>query len=419
MPFALQARLVFPVDRPPIEQGVVTVDGERIVGVGHEAFGNAALFHLGDVALMPALVNAHTHLEFSNLPHPLGRPGIALADWIPLVISERRTQEHPSAAIAAGVQESLLAGVGTVGEIATADIGAYSNIRGIDLLPFLEVIGFSRARADSALQAVIERMDDFPAKLGASTEGSCGFRLGFSPHAPYTVSPALVIKLVSLARERSLIVAMHLAESVDELELLADGTGRFQQLLEERSMWDPRSIPGGSTPFDYLEMLALAPRALVIHGNYLDRDERKFLATHAENMSLVYCPRTHAYFRHPPYPLRELLAAGVRVALGSDSRASNPDLSVLSEMRHVARTHPAIAPDEILRMGTLSGAEALGQELNCGSISPGRLANLVAIPLTAGAHATSAETLEALFSADDAPKHMWVRGQAVALNSPF
>ena len=98
----------------------------------------------------------------------------------------------------------------------------------------------------------------------------------------------------------------------------------------------------------------------MIHGNYLDDDERAFLATHRDRMSLVYCPRTHAYFSHRPYPLAELLAGGVRVALGTDSRASNPDLDLLAEMRHIAKTHAAIDPHEILRLGTLAGATALG-----------------------------------------------------------
>ena len=128
-------------------------------------------------------------------------------------------------------------------------------------------------------------------------------------------------------------------------------------------------------------MLADAPRALVIHGNYLDRDEHEFLAAHADRMSLVYCPRTHAYFDHPPYPLAELLAAGVRVALGTDSRASNPDLNLLGEMRHVARTHAGrAARRRSSRWRRSTRLEALGCEQECGSITPGKLANLC-VPL--------------------------------------
>jgi cytosine/adenosine deaminase-related metal-dependent hydrolase len=243
--------------------------------------------------------------------------------------------------------------------------------------------------------------------------GMAGIRLGLSPHAPYTVSPELLKSLIGLARKHDLPVAMHIAESADELELLANGSGLFRQLLDERSMWDANAIPRDSTPFDYLQLLATAPRALVIHGNYLERDEHEFLATHSDRMSLVYCPRTHSYFNHPPYPLTAALAAGVRVALGTDSRASNPDLSVLAEMRHVARLHANLRPDVILRMATISGAEALERERNCGSITAGKLANLVAIPVTPTADLDSGELLNEILSTTTGPSAVWLRGQEV------
>src|SRR6185295_17366822 len=120
----------------------------------------------------------------------------------------------------------------------------------------------------------------------------------------------------------------------------------FKTLLEERSMWDEGAIPLNSRQLDYLRMLAEAPSSLIIHGNYLDQEELEFIGAHRSRMSLVYCPRTHAYFFHSAYPLGQALSAGVRVALGTDSRASNPDLSLLGEMRHIARAHPPIAAQE-------------------------------------------------------------------------
>jgi aminodeoxyfutalosine deaminase len=411
MPFSLRARIVVPVDRPTIEHGVVTVDGERIVAVGTSAIGGEPVHDLGNVALLPGLVNAHTHLEFSDLSHPLGDPGMALADWIPLVLAHRRSRDgQVAAAVAAGCRESLLHGVTTVGEIATAGVAAYAGFPSLDLSLFIEAIGFSCARAESALKAANEELDVFESAFKAAFQ----VQIGLSPHAPYTVSPYLLTALVECARKHSFPVAMHVAESVDELELLARGTGRFQQLLNERSMWDPATIPQDSTPFDYLQLLATAPRALVIHGNYLDREEHEFLATHSDRMSLVYCPRTHAYFGHPPYPLGEILAAGVHVALGTDSRASNPDLSVLAEMRDVARTHAEVSPNVILRLGTLSGAEALGRDRSCGTITPGKLANLVAISLSSSVNRDPCDMLSDLLSSESPPIATWYRGQGVA-----
>ena len=203
---------------------------------------------------------------------------------------------------------------------------------------------------------------------------------------------------------------MHLAESREELELLRDGTGPFRELLDERSMWDPQAIPRGSRPLDYLRMLADAPRALVIHGNYLDDEELAFLGANRERMSLVYCPRTHAYFFHPPYPLGRALAAGVHVALGTDSRASNPDLSLLEEMRFVMRSHPAIGPYSILHMGTLAGAEALGRDGQVGSIAVGKLANLVAVPIPNDASGGPEELLRRVFTDDTTPSSVYLAG---------
>ena len=181
---------------------------------------------------------------------------------------------------------------------------------------------------------------------------------------------------------------MHLAESREELELLASGTGPFRRLLEDLGVWSPEVFPGGWRSLDYLQRLADAPAALVIHGNYLDREEVDFLADHRANMSLVYCPRTHAYFRHERYPLAEMLERGVNVALGTDSRASNPDLNMRAEMHFAAHAHPEIPPAKILEMATLCGARALGTDAEVGTLEPGKLANVALVKLPRARPAT-------------------------------
>jgi cytosine/adenosine deaminase-related metal-dependent hydrolase len=406
MPVSLRARIVYPIDRPPLEDGVVTIDGEQIVAIEVASRANGPIRDLGEVALLPGFVNAHTHLEFSHLRAPLGRLGMPLVEWLPLAIAERQNRSHTlEKSIALGTQESLLAGTCAIGEIATTDAAVYPTDAEVALTPFLEAIGFSRARAVSAFAAVRERL----AKRGRSSflgKSCVPFSVGLSPHAPYTVSPELVGRLVYLAGEQGLPLAMHLAESAEEIEFLSAGAGPFRDLLDARSMWDPAAIPLGSRPLDYLRLLADAPRALVIHGNYLARDEHEFLAARADRMTLVYCPRTHAYFQHPPYPLAELLVTGVHVALGTDSRASNPDLNMLGEVRHVARMHPAIPAEEILRMATLSAAQALGCEQEFGSITPGKLANLVALPLRSN-------SLDEIVAGDAQPTAIWLRGREV------
>jgi cytosine/adenosine deaminase-related metal-dependent hydrolase len=395
---SLRARWVVPVALPPIASGVVTIEGERIVSVGQACYGQE--IDLGDVVLMPGLVNAHTHLEFSDCQKPLGRAGMALPEWIRQVIGMRhRSDRDPAAAISLGLNESLHAGVTTVGEISTTSTSAYGEFSGSQLLAFQEVIGFSAARCDSVQGDLEDRVD-------ATLEKHLD--VGISPHAPYTVHPELLQRLIDSAVARKLPVAMHLAESLEELELLRDNTGPFQQLLADRSMWDPEAIPLGSKPLDYLRVLSQAPRSLVIHGNYLSHEEITFLGENRETMSVVYCPRTHAFFGHSAYPLQQMLDAGVRVALGTDSRASNPDLNMLSEMRCVEKQFPHISPEAILQMGTLWGAEGLGLSHEVGTLEPGKLADLVAIPCPA-----SDDPLSTILHGSELPTHVFVRGNQV------
>lgn len=393
--FSLRAHWVVPVDGNPIEGGTVTIADGQIVALGTQPEG--PIEDLGEVTLLPGLVNSHTHLEFSELEQPLGQPGMTLPAWIQQVIASRGTKHRdPQRAIAAGLQESSRLGVTTIGDIAT-EITANIAADQPQVIGFQEVIGFSSARHDSVLTDVKHR-------LAAS-----GLDSGISPHAPYTVHPILLEHLIDLACKHKIPVAMHLAESPEELQLLTDGTGAFQKLLEERSMWDNEAIPAGSRPLDYLKSLARAPRAIVVHGNYLDLEEIEFLASQRERMSIAYCPRTHAYFGHSPYPLSQMLTAGVRVALGTDSRASNPDLNLLSEMRHIAQHHPQVSPEQILRMGTLSGAEALGLANTTGSITAGKWANLTAVPRTS----STDDPWETILHSNELPISTFIRGKLV------
>ena len=388
-----------PVVGPPLSDGVVTINQDRIAEVTPWSMFKGATQDLGDVALFPGLVNAHTHLEFSDLQQPLGDAEMSLPEWIRLVISNRkRSTRDPLRAIQAGLQEGLRSGVTTLGEIATSPMEYYRSNFSPSVVSFQEVIGFSAARIDSVLA-------DLRKRLSGQTES---ITLGVSPHAPYTVHPRLLVKLVLLSVEYRYPVAMHLAESTEELELLANKAGPFRDLLEERSMWDEAAIPMGSRPLDYLQVLARAPRALVIHGNYLTSEEINYLGEKRDTMAVVYCPRTHAYFGHPRYPLHEMLAAGVSVAIGTDSRASNPTLSLRDELKFVANTYPEISPEQILELGTLSGAKALGREGEVGSIQRGKFANLLAISLDG-----KDDPVEALLVSDNESVQVWLNGKSV------
>lgn len=413
--FALRARVVFPVAAPPLEGGVVVVENGRVSEVGRRVPAGMVEYDLGNSALLPGLVNAHTHLEFSSRKSQLGKPGMPLHEWVRLVIAQRQTTARIGKAVTHGLAESATAGVTTLADISRVVTPAYATAGSSADRPsprvaiLQEAIGYSQARAQSATNGVQSSLADFSGQMHEA--GATRITLGVSPHAPYTASPALVRELVSVAVDRGTPVALHLAESEEELELIHNGSGPFQELLEERGMWDPWAIPRGATPMDYLRILTKARNALVVHGNYLDDASLAMMGRHSSAMALVYCPRTHAFFEHSEYPLAKALSMGVRVCLGTDGLGSNPDLSLLSEMRHVASHHPQVSPESILRMGTLSGAEALGLESLAGCLRTGMPADLVSIPIPSDAAGGATGILEALLADDEPVSGVWIDGR--------
>jgi cytosine/adenosine deaminase-related metal-dependent hydrolase len=380
-PHAYRAAWLFPVDQPPIRDGVVEIVAGKIVAV-HAYRTGEVVTDLGDVALLPGLINPHTHLEFSELETPLGEPGLDFPSWIRRVITYRRERELQSAssgawqsqAIQAGLAESRAASVAALGEIATipCDYPRYAT-ESPQVTVFLELLGLAPERQPVLWQAAQQHLQQ---------QRTPGVEFGLSPHAPYTVQPELLKRVCAFSAAAHFPVAMHLAESLEELELLQAGSGRLASFLAEMNALPHGVIPRGVEPRWYLEMLAQASRALVIHGNYLNTEEMAFLGEHSERMSVVYCPRTHAYFNAGQYPLAAMLAANVNVCFGTDSRATNPNLSVWEEMLFAGQRHPQVSPAGILHLGTLGAAEALGREHDFGSITVGKFARFTEVNLS-------------------------------------
>ena len=378
--FALTARYVFPVDAPPLPGGVITIDGQRIAAVGENISGHRPI-DLGNMAILPGLVNAHTHLEFSDLGAPLGEPGMSFAQWIRRVVDHRRSRlasaagrmdrlEELSNVVRSGVAEGLASGVTTVADIAAVAWPPEQTPNELDgCTLFWEQIGLSSSSVRPAAAKAKRWVESI-------LRHAPNLRPGISPHAPYSVRLELLAALADLSAAGRFPLAMHVAESREEMELLQTGGGPLYELLTDLGAWDGSAIPGGARPMDYLKRLAEAHRALVIHGNYLSAEEAAFLGARADRMSVVFCPRTHAYFGCERYPLAAMLSAGVNVALGTDSRASNPDLNLLEELRFVAAHFPEVASPAVLSMGTSAGARALGLADELGGLAVGKLANL-------------------------------------------
>ncbi len=359
---SLTARWVFPVDGPPLERGVVTVVGERISAVEPPGKRTADI-DLGNAAILPGLVNAHTHLDLTGLRGKCP-PTPDFTAWLRQVIAHRRTitPEQTQTDIRAGIDQCLRFGTTLVGDIASggASWDALADAP-LGAVVYFELIGLSKERAAAACEAW-----NWWHRARNATP-TC--QAGVSPHAPYSVRASLFLG----AATADIPAATHLAESRAELWLLGDRCGPFVPFLRELGAWDPEGLVDG--PDHVLRLMDGRNPVALAHGNFLRADDPI-----PENVTIVYCPRTHAAFGHPPHPFREFLARGVPVALGTDSLASNPDLDVLAEARFLHAHYPDVPGETLLRMATRSGAHALGRS-DTGSLTPGKSADLVVLPL--------------------------------------
>jgi aminodeoxyfutalosine deaminase len=372
-PITLRARHVLPIAAEPIENGWVRIERGRISGVGHGQ-PSGPVHDLGDAIILPGLVNAHTHLEFSDLDRPLPAGG-GLPAWIERLVAMRRSRATSgtdeaarlAAAVASGLEQSAAAGVTAIGEIATA-VHPVAGHGGPLVRVFRETLGLSAAATHAARSSLVRDLDRM------KSEGTC---IGISPHAPYSVAESLGRRAVGEAVRRRLPVMMHLAESRDEAELLATGGGAFRTLLEQLGAWQPDAPPRLLPLADWITLLAKAPRGVVVHGTFLPEDKTSLarLARHRDRLCVAVCPRTTLSLSGRLPPVEAFRAAGIRVAIGTDSRASNPDLSVLAECRALVEGG-VVSPREALAMATQHGAWALSFEHRCGRLAPGRFADL-------------------------------------------
>ncbi|MBI2922414.1 MAG: amidohydrolase family protein [Planctomycetes bacterium] len=336
--------------------------GGAIVSVGKRA-GRGALDFRGAV-LLPGLVNAHTHLELTALAGRL--PRAAFPDWAKGLVAARAAWEPREVEASArdGVRLSVEAGTAAVGDFAALgsdDALRQSGLRGVS---WRESLGIAPERAADAARCA-RRFLRPPSALWTP---------GLAPHAPYSASPDLYVLLHRLARARRLPFATHLAELREEVLFLRDGGGPFARMLRALER-DPGSWrPPGLRPVPYLAALGVLRGATVAHANYLDGDD--VAALRRARATVVWCPRTHDFFGHPPHPVRRLLAAGVPVALGTDSLASTPTLSVRDEIRHA--TGKGLSLAAALRMATEGGARALGLRRS-GRIAPGWAADFTVV----------------------------------------
>jgi len=358
----------------------VDVDGGRIVGVGAtDAKGTAdPVVDLGSVALMPGLVNAHTHLELSHL-RDLIPPADKFVSWVRGVMASRRSRPDPSGAdilagIRAGIDQSLRCGTVLVGDISNTLV-PYGPLVESDLAAvlFYELIRFNAPDPTSFVADACVRL--------AARDAVDHVRPTLAAHAPYSVAPSVFTAIrAAMDRWPERVCSVHLAESREESEFLAEGTGEWRTFLEQVGSWDPAWTPPRLSPVAALDELQfLTDRTLAVHGVQMTADDLACLA--ARGTTLVTCPRSNAHTGAGAPPISAFYASGVRVAVGTDSLASTPDLNVFAELEAMRALAPDVRAAMLLDSATRQGARALGFGADFGTLESGRRARMITVTL--------------------------------------
>ena len=373
----VRSRLVVSLVTEPIDNGAVAIDGNKIVGVGRfeevrEQHPDWDVLDLGDQILLPGLINAHCHLDYTLLRGRIATQR-TFTDWVCAIneVKAGLTEQDYLQGIAAGLREAQRFGTTTI-----VNLEAFP-----ELLPQLSASPLRvwwcaemiDVRTKFPVRRVWENLDYW---FRSSPEFLGG--LGLAPHALYTASPQLFAESAALGRERGLLLTTHLAESREELQMFRDGDGPLFEFLQ--NVGRPMKDCGNETPISRLiSMQALDTRWIVAHLNEITASDFDLLKSR-DRFHLVHCPASHRFFGHSPFPLRRLQKMGFNICLGTDSLASNSSLSLFAEMRRLIEDNQSVTPREAVLMTTINGARAIGRADSLGQIRPGFYADLIALP---------------------------------------
>lgn len=398
------AEWVLPMTGPPIRGGRVDVARQRVVSVGPSTTGDRAepTVDLGPAVILPALVNAHTHLELSGLRGDVP-PAASMPAWVDRLLAQRGQSGPPDPVdMLRAVGEGHASGTGLFGDISNtlASVPVLEQV-GVSARVFREALGFP----DEGVETVVGTAE---AEITA-----CGplmsVRLGLAAHAPYSVGPALFGALDrAMQRRPAAPRAVHLAESPEELRFLLAGVGPWRDLLDRIGRWNPDWVPPGCGPVEYLDRLGwLRPDLVAVHGVQLTDSELARLAE--RGATLVTCPRSNRWTGVGDPPIDRFVKSGVRLAVGTDSLASAPDLNLFAELASMRRCAPTVPARRLLSCATSAGADALGFGDTHGRIAPGRHAALISVSLPAGV----SDVEEYLVNGITADQVHWLEGPVV------
>lgn len=368
----IRTKVVVTMDGPPIEDGAVVVSEERIIAVGKfseisKTYSGEEVVDLGEQALLPGLINAHCHLDYTCLRGKIPRQK-SFTDWIRAINAEKvkLTAKDYVGSINNGFTEAKRFGTTTI-----ANLTAFPElvpqveapIRTWWFAELLDVRDPNRAN----------EIVDFAVKhLHGQQHWGC------APHAPFTASADLFRRCEEIAQREDVLLTTHLAESREEMSMFRGANGELYDFLKDlgRDMTDC----GKGTPVEKFRAIESNRPYLLVHLNELSERDFESLGKYCDRFSIVHCPRSHEYFRHSPFRLQKLHELGFNVCLGTDSLASNDDLNLFAEMRAFQREFPGIRAEEILQMVTVNSARALRKQDALGRVRRGFIADLIAVP---------------------------------------
>lgn len=401
----IRSRVVVPMAGEPIDDGAVVVEGNRVTAVGrfadvqHDHSGE--VLDLGEKNLLPGLINAHTHLDYTCLRGKIDRE-LSFADWIVAINTAKAalTEDDYVDSIAAGLAEAQ-----EFGTTSLLNLEAFP-----ELLPRLprpplriwwcaEMIDVRKpVNAGDVFEALRDSFRSHHNWLGG---------VGLAPHAPYTASAQLYAEASEIAQKEGVPFTTHLAESSEEMEMFRHARGPAYDFLKSlgRSMDDC----GQETALSFImRKQSVSERWIVAHLNELGDGDFELLKN-APRFHLVHCPRSHAYFGHAPFALARLREHGFNISLGTDSLASNSSLSLFAEVRELLRKEPWLSPREVLEMVTVNPAATLDQPDTLGQIRAGAYADLIAVP----AMASVAGVYESIVGFEGAVPWVMVNGEVI------
>jgi cytosine/adenosine deaminase-related metal-dependent hydrolase len=388
----LAARWLIPVQGPPIERGALLIGSDgRILSVGPDASVprpvDTPAEEFDDAVILPGLINTHTHLELTGFEDRV--PEREFTAWIRRLRELKATRGYAEYVEAArrGLASCFACGVTTVAD--TGDSGAVITAlaeAGGSGIAYHEVFGPHPAQTEESLAGLQARVDEL--RPLATDRVS----MGVSPHAPYTVSGQLFRAVSDWARSEQLPVAVHVAESPAESELLLWGAGPFAEAWRTRGI--PLPSPAGRTPIRWLaEHGALSDQTLCIHA--VQVDGRDIGRLEDSGAAVAHCPLSNRAHGHGEAPLEALLESGIRVGLGTDSVVSVGRLDLLAEARAAAGLAPSLAADDLIELCTLSGARALGLDSQTGSLRPGKWGDCIVVRIPTHTGGTPVEQVVA------------------------